>query len=156
MKKTIKIKTNLWSGIVFSLISVLGLIIMPSQILMPKYDIGALNPRILPTIMLVAMLLISLFLIAQSLIFKKEKIFEFEWKTERTIILLILLMCLFSIFIISLGYLPAILVIISLLLYLMGERKPLVYIITLAIGFGIYFLFQKVFNIPLPVSFFFR
>ena len=69
-----KIKTNLWSGIIMGLLSLILLIIMPYQVRVPAFDSGAPSPRIIPGICLVIMLFFSVVLIIQSLVFKKEKI----------------------------------------------------------------------------------
>ena len=70
----IKIKTNLWSGIVMGLLSIAMLAVLPTQVRVPAYDSGAPSPRIIPAICLVGMLICSIALIVQSLVFKKETI----------------------------------------------------------------------------------
>lgn len=89
----IKIKTNLWSGIVMGLLSIAMLAVLPTQVRVPAFDSGAPSPRIIPAICLVGMLICSIALIVQSLVFKKEKIFEFAWSVEKPAFLMILLLC---------------------------------------------------------------
>ena len=79
----IKIKTNLWSGIVMGVFSIIMLLILPSQVRVPAFDSGAPSPRIIPGICLVGMLICSAALLIQSLVFKKEKEFEFDWSVEK-------------------------------------------------------------------------
>ncbi len=54
-----KIKTNLWTGIIMGLFSLLLLIMLPEQVKLPAYDSGAPSPRILPSFALIGMLISS-------------------------------------------------------------------------------------------------
>ncbi len=145
-----KIKTNLWSGIIMGLFSTFLLFMVPSQIRKPMFDSGAPSPRIIPTCCLVGILVCSVALIIQSLVFKKEKIYEFDWKFEKPIIILILMLCAYVGLTIYIGFIPAVVIIFPILLFYCGERKPPIYIFTVAAGIGIYFMFKYVFNISLP------
>ena len=145
-----KIKTNLWSGIVMGIFSVAMLIAMPSQVRLPMFDSGAPSPRIIPGICLVGTLICSLILLAQSLIFKKEKEIEFDWQKEKPCIILILMLCAFVALTIYIGFIPAVIIVFPALLFYSGERKPPIYIFTLVAGVGIFFLFKYVFHISLP------
>ena len=75
-----KIKTYFWSGLIMGLFSIAMLAVMPSQVRLPMYDSGAPSPRIIPGICLVGILICSAVLLIQSLIFKKDKVMEFDWK----------------------------------------------------------------------------
>lgn len=145
-----KIKTNLWSGIIMGLFSIFLLFMVPSQIRMPMFDSGAPSPRIIPVCCIVGILVCSVALIIQSLVFKKEKIYEFDWAQEKPIIILILMLIAFVLLTIYLGYIVGVVVIFPLMLFYCGERKPPIYIFTVAAGIGIYFMFKYVFNISLP------
>lgn len=146
----VKIKTNLWSGIVMGAASIVLLFLLPTQVREPAFDSGAPSPRIIPMITLVGILICSVILIIQSVVFKKEKIYEFDLKKELPMILLILLMVVFTALIINVGFIPAVCITFPVLLFYAGERKPPVYIFALAVGIGIYYLFRLVFNISLP------
>ena len=145
-----KIKTNLVTGIVMGLLSGYLLYIMPQQVRVPAYDSGAPSPRIIPGIALVVILLCSIILIIQSLVFKKEKIVEFDWEKEKPAIFLIALMCLYVFLIIKIGFILASAITFIIVLFYCGERKPFIYIFTIALAVGIYFLFSKVFHVSLP------
>lgn len=145
-----KIKTNLWSGIVMGLFSVSMLLAMPSQVRLPMFDSGAPSPRIIPGICLVGTLVCSAILLIQSLVLKREKIIEFDWKKEKPCILLILLLCAYVALTIYAGFIPAVVVIFPTILFYCGERKPPIYIFTVAAGIGIFFLFRYVFHVSLP------
>lgn len=150
-----KIKTNLVSGIVMGIFSLILLLTLPSQVRVPAYDSGAPSPRVIPGACIVLMLIFSVVLIVQSVVFKKEKIVEFDWEKERPIILMILMMCVYVALIIYMGYIFAsIVTFIAVLLYC-GERKPSVYVVTVVASMVIFFLFKNVFNIQLPALPFF-
>lgn len=146
----LKIKTNLVSGIIFILIGIAILVLIPGQIKIPAHLTTGPSPQIIPRLAAVGMLICSAILIIQSLVFKKEKIIEIDFKYEKTTFLIIASVLLFGILMITAGYLIAVWVVIPLMLFLMKERKIPAYIVCLAIGTGIYFLFNNVFYIFLP------
>lgn len=130
--------------------SIIMLIILPSQVRVPAFDSGAPSPRIIPAICLVGMLICSVALIIQSLVFKKGKIFEFEWSFEKTALLMILLLCVYTVLIINIGFTIATIIIFPIVLFYCGERKPPIYIFTVLAGIGVFFLFKYVFHVSLP------
>ena len=147
-----KIKTNLWSGIIMGALSLILLIIMPYQVRIPTYDSGAPSPRIIPGICLVIMLFFSVVLIIQSLVFKKEKIVEFDWQKEKPAILLIALLCIYVALILTVGFIIASAITFIIILAYCGERKPFIYIFIVACAIGIFFLFKYVFTVSLPTG----
>lgn len=150
-----EIKTNLWSGIIMGAISLILLILMPSQVRVPAFDSGAPSPRIIPGICLVVMLFFSIVLIIQSVVFKKEKIVVFDWEKEKPAILLIALLCLYVALMLFVGFIPASIITFFIVLAYCGERKPFIYIVIAAATVGIYFLFKYVFTVSLPTGIFF-
>lgn len=145
-----KIKTYFWSGIIMGLFSIVMLLVMPAQVRLPMYDSGAPSPRIIPGVCLVGILTCSIILLVQSLALKKEKVIEFEWKKEKPCLFLILLLCVFVALIINIGFILAVLIIFPIMLFYCGERKPVIYIFTIAAGIGIFYLFRYVFHVSLP------
>lgn len=152
MKKTIKIKTNLLAGTVMGLFSLIMLLIMPTQVRLPMWDSGAPSPRIIPGICLVGILICSVILLVQSLVFHKEHIYEFVWENERKELLLIAALVVFVILTNALGFIPAGMIIFCAIQWYEGERKPLIYIYTLVMVVVVYFLFQNVFHVDLPAG----
>ena len=136
-------------------LSILLLILMPTQVRIPAYDSGAPSPRIIPGICIVIMLIFSIVLIIQSLVFKQEKIVEFDWNKEKPAILLIALLCVYVALIMLIGFIPASALTFIAVLFYCGERKPFIYIFTIAAATGIYFLFKYVFTVSLPTGIFF-
>jgi len=160
-----KIKTNLVTGIIMGLFSAISLYIMPTQVKNPAYDSGVPSPRIIPGLCLWIILFFSVVLLAQSLIFKKEKIVEFDWEKEKPAILLIALMCVYVALIIWVGYMIASAVVFVIVLIYSGEKFIIpkenrkfglpvapIYIFTVLAGVGIYFLFTEVFHVSLPAG----
>ena len=148
--KKFKIKTNLVTGIIMALFSGFMLLVMKDQVRVPQFDSGSPSPRIIPGVCLVIILICSIILIIQSLVFKKEKVVEFDWKNEMPAILLIALLCLYVFLIIKIGFILASAIIFTVILFYSGERKPFIYIFTIALAVGVYFLFSKVFHVSLP------
>lgn len=145
-----KIKTNLWSGIVMGAFSLAMLLAMPGQVRLPMFDSGAPSPRIIPGVCLVGSLICSVILLFQSLVLKKEKVIEFDWKKEKPCVFFIFLLCAFVALTIYIGFIPAVVIIFPVILFYCGERKPFIYIFTVVSGIGIFFLFKYVFYISLP------
>lgn len=146
----IKIRTNLVSGVLMGLFSVIMLLCMPSQVRVPAYDSGAPSPRIIPGICLAVILFFSIVLIVQSLVFKKERIVVFDWQKEKPAIILIAAMCVYVALILTIGYTLASIIIFCAIQFYCGERKPFIYIFTIAAAVVIYFIFQYLFNVALP------
>lgn len=145
-----KIKTYFWSGLIMGLLSIIMLLAMPSQVRVPMYNSGAPSPRIIPGICLVGILICSIALLIQSLIFKKDKVFEFDWKKEKPCVFLILLLCMFTALTINLGFIIAVVVVFPVMLFYCKERKPFIYVFTIVAGIGIFYLFKYVFHVSLP------
>lgn len=131
------------------------LIVLPNEIRIPAFDSGAPSPRIIPVLCLILMLIFSIVLIIESLVFKKEKIVEFDWEKEKPAILLILLLCVYVALVIWIGFIPASVMVFVIILLYCGERKPWIYIFTIVAAIGIYFLFKEVFTVSLPTGIFF-
>ncbi len=135
--------------------SLILLLVMPNQVRIPAYDSGAPSPRIIPGICIVIMLIFSIVLIIQSLVFKQEKIVEFDWNKEKPAVLLIVMLCVYVALITTIGFVPASALVFSAILFYCGERKPFIYIFIIAAATGIYFLFKYVFTVSLPTGIFF-
>ena len=146
----IKIKTNLWTGIIFGLFAIFRFLMMEKEVRIPMFDSGAPSPRIMPTIFLTIILICSALLIIQSVVFKKEKVVEFDWSKEMPMFVLIAMLCLYTFLIINVGYMVASLIVFPVVLFFVGERKIPVYVVSVVAAIGIYFLFKFVFNISLP------
>ena len=121
----IKIKTNLVSGILMALFSGYMLYVMPKQVKVPAYDSGAPSPRIIPGICLIVILICSIVLIIESLVFKKEKIVEFDWNNEKPAILLIAILCIYVFLIIKIGFILASAITFTVVLFTAESANPL-------------------------------
>ena len=151
----LRIKTNLMTGIIMGAISIAFLFMIPHQIRVPAFDTGAPSPRIIPTFVFTGILICSVILIIQSLFFKKDDVVVWNIKNELPLIIMIAMVCGFAFIIINFGFIAGVCVFFPALLLYMGERKPLTYVITIAVGIGVYLIFTNIFNISLPsLSFF--
>lgn len=145
-----KIRTNLVSGIVFGVLSLALILITPKEVSVPAFNNGGPSPRVIPYIVLIGTLICSVGLVIQSLVFKKEKIFYFDFEKEKASFINLAIMILFGIIMLKFGFIAGVIVVLPIMLYSLGERKPFIYIFTILLGIGVYFLFTKVFNISLP------
>ena len=145
-----KIKTNLATGIIMAVVSIIFLLLIPQQVRVPAFDTGAPSPRIIPTFVLICMLGCSVILIAQSIFLKKDDIFVFNIKDELPCIIMVGMICAFAFLIVNFSFVAGVVAFFPALLFYMGERKPLTYVVTMAIGVSIYFVFTRIFNISLP------
>ncbi len=145
-----KIKTNLMTGVVFLILSVLIYVLIPGQIAQPPHLGTGPSPRTIPYLTSAVMFICSILLIGESILFKKEKIVEIDLKEEKSVFKIILCILLFGILMINAGYLIAVWVTIPIMLFIMGERKPYIYFFCVLAATGIYFLFSNVFHISLP------
>ncbi|MGO4971029.1 tripartite tricarboxylate transporter TctB family protein [[Clostridium] aminophilum] len=148
-----KIKTNLTAGLVMGIFSVVMLLIMPTQVRLPMWDSGAPSPRIIPGICLVGILICSVILLIQSLVFHKEHIYEFDWNNEKHELVLIAVLVLFVIGTSAIGFVPAGILAFCFIQWYEGERKPFIYIYTILFVFFVYWLFLNVFHVSLPAGF---
>lgn len=145
-----QIKTNLVSGVIFAIISILLILLVPSQVPIPGFDNNSPSPRIIPYMVLYGILICAIALVIQSVVFKKENIVIFDIKLEKASLVIMGLMFLFGSIFILFGFIIAVVVALPLTLYALGERKPFIYIFTIISGIGTYYLFVEVFNIFLP------
>lgn len=146
-----KIRTNLVCGILFAILSIVFITLVPSQIAVPAYDNGGPSPRIIPYLVLSGILLCSIGLIIQSVVFKKDKVVVYDIKLEKASLIMIGLMILFGVVMLNFGFIIGVIVVLPMMLFALGEKKPFIYIFTVAGGIGVYYLFIEVFNISLPV-----
>ncbi|MGL5057712.1 MAG: tripartite tricarboxylate transporter TctB family protein [Fusobacteriaceae bacterium] len=145
------IRTNLFTGIIFGVLSLVLIFIIPSQIQIPSFDNGGPSPRVIPYMVLIGIFISSMGLIFQSLVLKKEKFFYYDFKLQKAGIISLIVISLFGVAMLKLGFLIAVLTIMPIMIFSLGERKIPVYIITVIAGVGIYFLFTEIFNISLPI-----
>lgn len=145
-----KIRTNLLSGIIFSLLSIALILITPKEVPVPAFDNGGPSPRVLPYIVLSGTLICSILLIIKSIFFKKEKIFEFDIDKEKSSFINLAIMIFFGTIMVKFGFIVSVIIGLPIMLYSLGERKPFIYIFTVFLGIGVYYMFIKIFNISLP------
>lgn len=132
-------------------ISLILILLVPSQVAIPVFSTGGPSPRTLPYLVLYSILICSVGLILQSVVFKKDSILMLDFKSEKPLLIMVGLMLLFGVLMITVGFMVSIIVALPLMLYIMGERKPFIYCFVIIAGILIQYLFIEVFNIPLPV-----
>lgn len=144
-----KIKTNLVGGILFSVFSVIILLLVPSQCAASQTPTVGNDPRLMPRVVAIVMLICSLTLIFQSLVMKKETVIEINMADEKNALYASLLMLGFLVCILLFGFLIASFLMIVVFLLFFKEKKILPYIVLCILAIGVYLLFVKLFNVPL-------
>lgn len=145
-----KIRTNLATGVIFGLLTGFLLSQVTKQVAIPTFDNGGPSPRIIPYLTLGGVFLCSILLIFQSLVLKKERVVEFDFGKEKAAFAIMGCMIIFGVLMLKVGFVAGVIVALPLMLFLLGERKPFIYIFTIVAGVGVYFLFINVFKISLP------
>ncbi|MCG8485775.1 MAG: hypothetical protein MJA31_20885, partial [Clostridia bacterium] len=100
-----KIKTNLWGGVLFVVLGIVLWLLVPSQIPEPLIETPGIAPRLVPRLVIGIMFLGGLTLIIQSLVFKKEKIVEVHLKYEKTALIVSLIMGVYALLVYLVGFL---------------------------------------------------
>ena len=149
---TIKVKANLWSGIV-SIIWALTLwfILIPNFIVMKRVPTSvAQNPQYMPRFIAIITFVLGVVLIVESLLFNKEKIVTLVIQDELRALGYCAILVVFAILIKRIGFLAsASMLCVGTLLYLKSKTWYF-YAIGLTVTFSIYFVFKNYLGILLP------
>lgn len=151
-----KIKTNLAGGILFSVISIVILLLVPYQCAASQTTTVGNDPRLMPRIVAIVTLVCSLVLIFQSLVLKKETVIEIHLADEKNALSASLIMLGFLACIFLFGFFIASCIVIVALLLFFKEKKKYPYLILCLMAAGVYFLFVKLFHVPLIGGVLFR
>jgi amino acid transporter len=145
----IRFRTNLVSGIVFGLFSLVVWLLIPTQI-MSKGSYTIVNAQFVPKLVTVLIFAFSIILIIQSLVFKKDNYAELHFKKEFRLILFFLFLLTYLILMNVIGFLIASLVFCTATLFYLRSRNWKHYVSTYIIVFILFLIFTKVLSVPLP------
>ena len=139
----IKIKSNLTAGIIGILISLILIIMIPFNIKLDSTDTMTVNQRFIPYLTLFLMLFMSVMMIGQSLIFKKDKIITLNLSEELRTFVYIFGIFLLAVVMKYMGYLVSSALIISFSLFYFKCRKWYYYVGSCVFIALVYFFFTQ-------------
>lgn len=114
----IKVRTNLVSGILFLILSIVLLIIIPHQIQQTYQENQYVSAKAIPQLIGYIMLAISIYEILKGTVLKKEVVKEFELKPEAMGLLFVFVLVLYVVLIGLIGFLlSSILLVVGTLLW---------------------------------------
>ena len=147
---TIKLRTNLIGGLLGLIIAAIIWFVIPVQVKVMQASTYSVDARFMPRLVTLIIALMSIVLLIQSLVLKKERIVDIIIKEETRVIVFYLILVAYVVLIPIIGFLISTLLIsLGTLLYLRCKRKSY-YIITGVIVAGIYLAFIFLLNVPLP------
>jgi putative tricarboxylic transport membrane protein len=144
----IKIRANLVTGIMFGIISIIIWYLIPSQII--TRETATVNAKFVPSLVTAVMFLLSLALIVQSLVFKKDKDVEIRLGKEAKMLVVLLMLIGYAVLLSFIGYVfSSILFCVGFLLY-MKSKQWTFYVISLVAIILLKLIFTMVLQVPLP------
>lgn len=151
---SIKYKSNLCGGILSVALAIILFVLIPQQIGVDPASTSTtgVDSRTVPYAMAVLILVCGIFLIIQSVVLKKDTVKELVLSKERLALVYVVCLVVFSVlykysFILATCFLGLI------TLVLLKCKKPLYYIIELAVVVALYFIFTQLLGVRLPALF---
>jgi len=145
-----KVKTNLASGIFFTVFGGILLACLDDQVILIGNTRFIESVKVMPFLVEMIMIICGCILIVQSLVFKKEEIVEIKWNDQKEALSILGILAIYAILVYFIGFLIGS-VGFALLMALYFKNKNILSIVLLCLlGIGIYFLFTNIFHISLP------
>ena len=151
---SIKYKSNLCGGILSVALAIILFVLIPQQIGVDPASTSTtgVDSRTVPYAMAVLILVCGIFRIIQSVVLKKDTVDELVLSKERLALVYVVCLVVFSVlykysFILATCFLGLI------TLVLLKCKKPLYYIIELAVVVALYFIFTQLLGVRLPALF---
>lgn len=147
----LRIKTNLVGGIFTLAIAVGLLLLVPSQIQIGASAIeGHLAADSVPRMVLILMIVLSVMLILESLVLKREHIVEIEIKQLKSIAVFTGILFLGVILFYVLGFLVSMFVMCGLIFLRLKCKERKLYIVCAVLIILVYIIFTEALNVRLP------
>lgn len=148
---TIRLRRNLWGGILSVAFGLTLLIILiPNQVELSKYILETVDSRFVPELISYLFCILGLALIFQSLIQKNDTIVELSIRTEIYILLYLLILVAYVFLIKYIGFFFSCLMMGIATLAFLKTKKISNYIATLSTFVLVYFAFIWFLKVPLP------
>jgi putative tricarboxylic transport membrane protein len=146
----LKLKTNLVSGVMFAIFAAIVWVLIPFQIQTTESTSVVVNAQFVPKMVAIIIFILSIMLLVQSLVFKKDKYVEINLDWELKVALFLLILIAYTVFMPIIGFLPAsILFCCGALLYLKSKNWRY-YLIAFAVIVTLFLVFTIVLKVPLP------
>lgn len=147
----LRIKKNLWSGIVAVAFSAVLWFALPYCIKSKVNTLtSAVGPDYLPRLIIILMAICGVCLMIYSLVFKKDETVEVVLKEEARTFVFIALILAYILLMPILGFLITTLAFSCLALFFMETRKPSHYAVIAVLVVGIFVGFKYGLKVPLP------
>ena len=150
----IKLNSNMVTGAIFLVISVILHVLIPSQI--KTYETGSMTAATVPTLLIRILLACSVILLAQGLLSKDKKeycistaLFQKESLKRLKPVIYIAMLLAYAVLMPRIGFIIASLLLANGILAYFGTRKWWFYLIASANVFLAYFAFRAI-NVTLP------
>ena len=147
--KTIKYRSNLVAGIVSLIFGVAVCLLIPSQIGIGFGESGGVTPRTFPYVLGFVCALFGLLLIIQSLVLKKDTVKELHLSKELKAFAYMAVLILYAI-LFRFSFIAATLILGAATLLFLRCKKPLYYVIVLAMVVLLYLALTQLLHIRLP------
>lgn len=147
----IKVRTNLVGGILFSIISVIIWLLIPSEIQVGNSTTTLIDARFIPQVMMVMIFVFSLVLIIMSLKDKKyEKYIELDLSKQLKVLIFYLMLIAYVLLIPVLSYVWSSILFCGGMLLYFKARKWTWYAISFSVVLFLAYVFSSILNVPLP------
>ena len=152
----IKTNTNLTSGILFLIVSVILYLLIPSQI--QTIETTQVTARTVPSLLFLVMMFCSVILIIQGILNKDKKTYIISSelfkdpafrKEAKTLIYIVMLLA-YALIMPHIGFVPASLLLTNGIIFYFGARKWYFYAIASANVLIAYFVFCNLLQVSLP------
>jgi len=145
-----KVRSNLTGGIIFVVFGTLLLLLLEAQVITYGMIPFLQSAKVLPFMAEVVMIAGGLFLILQSLVFKKETVVEIRWEEQKYALIVLGIFAVFASLIFFAGYIVGSVVFVLLMSRLYRNRNLLEVAMLAVLAIGIFVLFTQVFYVQLP------
>lgn len=146
----LKFKTNLVSGILFAIFSVIVWVLIPFQIQTRESASVVVNAQFVPKLVAVLIFIFSIILLIQSLIFKKDKYVEINLGMELKVALFVLILAAYTLLMPVMGFLFSSILFCCGSLFYLKSKNWKYYLASFIVTVILFLVFTMVLKVPLP------
>lgn len=146
----LRFRSNLVSGIVFAIFSSVVWFLIPLQIETRESASTVVNAQFVPKLVIVVTFILSIILMGQSLLFKKDKYVELNLGMEMKLVLFFLMLVVYAVLMPIIGFLLSSLMFCSGSLLYLKSKNWKYYLASFATVMILYLVFTIILRVPLP------